>query len=168
MGFGLPYAIGSCLSNGRKRTILINGDGAFQLNIQELETVKRLNLPIKIFIWNNNGYASIRAMQRNIFEGHYVASEEGSGLTIPNLRKVAEAYEIQTFMARDNEEMVKILPQVLESDGPVLCELMILPEETVSPRVKSVKLENGSMISKPLEDMWPFLSENEINESIFI
>lgn len=159
MGFGLPYAIGACLANNKKRTILINGDGAFQLNIQELETIKRLNLPIKIFILNNNGYASIRAMQKNSFEGHYVASDENSGLTMPNLSKVARAYGLKTFSAKTNEEMIGILSKVLESREPILCELMVLPEETVSPRVKAIKLDDGSMMSKPLEDMWPFLSE---------
>lgn len=166
MGFGLPYSIGACLANNKKRTILINGDGAFQLNIQELETLARLNLPIKIFIWNNNGYASIRAMQRNTFDGHYVASEEGSGLSMPNISKVANAYGIKTFLAKNNEELVDILPKVLEYQGTVLCELMVLPEETVSPRVKAIKLENGNMISKPLEDMWPFLSEDELSKNI--
>lgn len=166
MGFGLPYSIGACLANDRKRTILINGDGAFQLNIQELETLARLNLPIKIFIWNNNGYASIRAMQRNTFDGNYVASEEGSGLTMPSLSKIANAYGIKTFVAKGNSEMVDILPKVLECEGTVLCELMVLPEETVSPRTKSIQLEDGSMISKPLEDMWPFLHEKEINENM--
>lgn len=168
MGFGLPYSIGACLANDKKRTILINGDGAFQLNIQELETLKRLNLPIKIFIWNNNGYASIRAMQKNTFEGHYVASEEGSGLTMPSISKVASAYGIKTYIAKNNGEMMDLLPQVLESEGPVLCELIVSPEETVSPRTKSIKLEDGSMISKPLEDMWPFLSTEEIEKNMVI
>lgn len=161
MGFGLPYSIGACLANNKKRTILINGDGAFQLNIQELETLARLNLPIKIFIWNNGGYASIRAMQRNTFDGHYVASEKQSGLTMPSLSKIANAYGIKTFIAKTNDEMVKLLPEVLESEGTVLCELIVSPDETVSPRTKSIKLENGSMISGALEDMWPFLDEKE-------
>lgn len=166
MGFGLPYSIGACLANDKRRTILINGDGAFQLNIQELETLKRLNLPVKIFIWNNNGYASIRAMQKNIFEGHYVACEDGCGLTMPSLSKIANAYGIKTFIARNNDEMEDVLPQVLNYKGPVLCELMVLPEETVSPRTKSIKLECGNMISKPLEDMWPFLDEEKIKENL--
>lgn len=162
MGFGLPYSIGACLANERRRTILINGDGAFQLNIQELETLARLQLPIKIFIWNNNGYASIRAMQRNMFNAHYVASNEESGLTMPNIRKIASAYGIKTFRVNNNDELKHILPQVLESEETVLCELIVLPEETVSPRIKSIKLKNGVMISKQLEDMWPFIDEEEI------
>lgn len=166
MGFGLPYSIGACIANDRKRTILINGDGAFQLNIQELETVSRLNLPIKMFIWNNNGYASIRSMQKNLFNENYVGSSEGSGLTMPDTSKVANAYNIKTYIARTNKEMEEILPYVLNYDGPVLCELIVSPEETISPRVKSVKLENGKMESKPLEDMWPFLDEKEKNNNI--
>ena len=157
MGFGLPYAIGSCIANGRRRTVLINGDGAFQLNIQELETLHRLGLPVKIFIWNNDGYASIRSMQRNNFEGHYVASDETSGLTMPDISKVAAAYGFKTYRIRTNEELDKMLPEIMKDNEPMLCELMVLPEETVSPRVKAVVGENGKMISGPLEMMWPYV-----------
>lgn len=157
MGFGLPYAIGSCIANDRRRTILINGDGAFQLNIQELETMHRLKLPVKMFIWNNDGYASIRAMQRNNFEGRYVASEEGSGLTLPNISKVAEAYGFKSYRVYNNKELDEVLPEIMAGDDPLLCELMVLPDETVSPRVKAIVGENGRMISGPLEKMWPFV-----------
>lgn len=160
MGFGLPYAIGSCLANNKRRTILINGDGAFQLNIQELETLHRLNLPVKMFIWNNAGYASIRSMQRNNFEGHYVASDPNSGLTMPAIRRVAEAYGFRTYQIRNNRELDAVLPEIMKDDVPLLCEIMVLPEETVSPRVKAIVGENGRMMSGPLEEMWPFLEES--------
>ena len=166
MGFGLPYAVGSCIANDRRRTILINGDGAFQLNIQELETLHRLKLPVKIFIWSNDGYASIRAMQRNNFEGHYVASEAGSGLTMPNISKVAQAYGFQTYRIHNNEELDKALPEMMKDDEPLLCELMVLPEETVSPRVKAIVGENGKMTSGPLEKMWPYEEGGMTNESL--
>lgn len=159
MGFGLPYAIGSCLANNKKRTILINGDGAFQMNLQELETVKRLQLPIKMFIWNNEGYASIRSMQRNTFDGHYVASGKSSGLEMPDICKVAAAYGIPVFRMKDNQEMEQILPEVLGKEGPVLCEVLISPEETVSPRTKSFRLPDGRMRSSLLEEMWPPVEE---------
>lgn len=159
MGFGLPYAIGSCIANDRRRTILINGDGAFQLNIQELETLHRLGLPVKIFVWNNDGYASIRSMQRNNFEGHYVASDRESGLTMPNLCNVAEAYGFKTYQIYDNGELDAMLPEIMKDDAPLFCELMVLPEETVSPRVKAIVGENGKMMSGPLEKMWPYLEE---------
>lgn len=155
MGFGLPYSIGSCIAHDRRRTVLINGDGAFQLNIQELETMHRLKLPVKMFIWNNDGYASIRAMQRNNFMGHYVASEAGSGLTMPNISKVAEAYGFKSYRIHNNNELDEMLPKMMADDEPLLCELMVLPEETVSPRVKAIVGENGKMTSGPLERMWP-------------
>ena len=157
MGFGLPYAIGSCIANEKRRTILINGDGAFQLNIQELETLRRLGLPVKMFIWNNGGYASIRAMQRNNFEGRYVASDKDSGLTMPDISRVAEAYGFKTYQIRNNAELDEALPEIMKDSAPLLCELMVLPEETVSPRVKAVVGENGKMTSGPLEKMWPYL-----------
>lgn len=157
MGFGLPYAIGSSIANDRRRTILINGDGAFQLNIQELETLHRLQLPVKMFIWNNDGYASIRSMQRNNFQGHYVASEAGSGLTMPDISKVAEAYGFKSYRIHNNKELDKMLPEIMADDELLLCELMVLPEETVSPRVKAIVGENGKMTSGPLENMWPYV-----------
>lgn len=156
MGFGLPYAIGSCIANNRRRTILINGDGAFQLNIQELETLHRLELPVKIFIWNNGGYASIRSMQRNNFEGRYVASDPKSGLTMPNVSKIAAAYGFKTYCISTNAELDEMLPRIMKDDEPMLCELMVLPEETVSPRVKAIVGPNGQMTSGPLEKMWPY------------
>lgn len=159
MGFGLPYAIGSCLANNKKRTILINGDGAFQMNIQELQTLVRLNLPVKIFIWSNGGYASIQSMQRNTFDGHYVASGKSSGLEMPDICAVAKGYNIPTFSVHNNVEMEQIVPKILEMQGTVLCELSISPEETVSPRTKSFRLPDGSMKSSLLEEMWPLVEE---------
>ncbi len=157
MGFGLPYAVGACIANGRKRTILINGDGAFQLNIQELETLHRLQLPVKIFIWNNGGYASIRSMQRNNFGGHYVASSMESGLSLPDISRVAQAYGFQTCTVHDNRGLDRLLPEIMADQKPVLCELMVLPEETVSPRVKASVGADGKMTSGLLERMWPYI-----------
>ena len=114
---------------------------------------------MKMFIWNNNGYASIRAMQRNNFSGHYVASEEGSGLTMPDISRVARAYGFKTYRIHDNDELDCLLPEIMDDNEPLLCELMVLPEETVSPRVKAIVGENGRMTSGPLERMWPYEEE---------
>jgi acetolactate synthase-1/2/3 large subunit len=157
MGFGLPYALGSCLANDRHRTILINGDGAFQLNIQELETIARLNLPIKIFIWNNSGYASIRSMQNNTFAGHQVASGESSGLTMPEITRVAQAYGIPTEQIRNNMELDEKLPRILADDKLMLCEIFIAQDDVVSPRTKTFRREDGTMESSKLEQMWPLV-----------
>ena len=155
MGFGLPYSIGACLANDMRRTILINGDGAFQMNIQELETLVRLQLPVKIFIWNNQGYASIRSMQNNNFGGFQVASGESSGLCMPDTVRVAEAYGLKTFRIVDNTQLEQHIQEVLDTAGPVLCELMISPDETVLPRTKTIVHEDGTLESYPLERMWP-------------
>ena len=155
MGFGLPYAIGSCLANGGRRTILINGDGAFQLNIQELETLHRLGLPVKMFIWCNGGYASIRGMQNNTFGGRHVASGADSGYTVPDIARVAEAYGIRTCRIRDNTELEEQLPQLLADDGQLLCEVCVAEDDVVSPRTKTFVREDGTLESSRLEHMWP-------------
>lgn len=155
MGFGLPYAIGACLANGGKRTVLINGDGAFQMNIQELETLVRLQLPVKIFIWNNSGYASIRNMQNNNFAGHHVASGEDSGLSMPDICKVANAYGIKTIQIRDNSELQQKMEEMFADDELLLCDVSVSPDDTVSPRTKTFVREDGTMESAKLENMWP-------------
>lgn len=159
MGFGLPYAIGACIACNKRRTVLINGDGAFQLNIQELETLKRLNLPIKIFVWLNEGYASIRNMQRNNFEGFYVASGPTSGLEMPAIGKVAAAYGIKTHRIKNNDEVGEILRKVLSEPGPLLCAVDVNPNEVVSPKSMAKRMPDGSMKSMPLDNMWPYLDE---------
>lgn len=163
MGFGLPYAIGACIASNRRRTILINGDGAFQLNIQELETVVRLKLPIKMFIFDNNGYGSIMAMQRNLFEGNYVGSEPGSGLTVPDVCAVAAAYGIRHERATDHRELPDAIDRTLRGDDPVLCSIKVSANHITAPKVQAMKLPDGGMVSKPLEDMWPFLSKEELS-----
>lgn len=155
MGFGLPYSIGACLANDRRRTILINGDGAFQLNIQELETLHRLQLPVKIFLWDNGGYASIRSMQRNNFGGHYVASSVESGFSVPDTAKVAAAYGFKTYCIHNNAELDEMLPLILEDEDAVFCQLKTSQDEVLMPRVKAYKTPDGSMKSGTLEEMWP-------------
>lgn len=155
MGFGLPYSIGACVANGNRRTILINGDGAFQLNIQELETLHRLKLPVKMFIWNNSGYASIRSMQNGNFDGRYVACGVDCGYSVPDISAIAKAYGFRTHILRNNEEIDNDLGELLSDDSPLLCEIITSPTETVWPRVKAMITPDGSMKSGRLEEMWP-------------
>ncbi|SVE13546.1 uncharacterized protein METZ01_LOCUS466400, partial [marine metagenome] len=168
MGFGLPYAIGSCIAMKGRRTILINGDGGFQLNIQELETVKRLNLPIKIFIWDNGGYDSIRNTQRNLFDGFLVGADSSSGFTLPDVIAIAKAYKFRTAEISTNSELKRGIAKVLSGDDPVLCNIIVKRNHLTMPRVKAMKLPDGNMISKPLEDMWPYLPPEEIDENMKI
>ena len=168
MGFGIPASIGGCLASGKRRTICIDGDGGFQLNVQELETVKRLNLPIKFFVLNNQGYASIRATQRNYFGGHFVASTYSSGLTLPDIMKIARAYGIPAFRIEDNTRVRQKVRKVLKADGPVVCEVISSPDQATAPRVSSKQLQDGSMVSAPLEDLWPFLDREEFKSNMVI
>ncbi|MDO8673370.1 MAG: thiamine pyrophosphate-binding protein [Dehalococcoidia bacterium] len=168
MGFGLPASIGACLASGRKRTICVNGDGGFHLNIQELETIKRLNLPIKLFVLNNGGYVSIRFTQRNYFGGNYVGSGESSGLTLPDIVKIATAYGLATARIDSHNEIRQQVREVLETPGPVICEVIAMDDLPTAPRMSSAAGADGSMVSKPLEDLWPFLGREEFRANMII
>ena len=168
MGFGLPASIGGCLASGRKRTISVDGDGGFQLNIQELETVGRLGLPIKFFVLNNEGYASIRATQNNHFHGHLVGSDASSGLTLPDLLKIGAAYGLATARITENSGLRDGIRGVLDQPGPVLCEVVVAPDQSIGPRVSSVVRADGSIVSRPLEDLWPFLDREELRANLLI
>jgi len=162
MGFGLPAGFGACLASGGRRTISIIGDGGLQHNIQEFETIARLRLPLKIFILNNNGYASIRNMQRAHFKGNLVACDPSSGLTLPDIGKVARAYGLATRRIVDQSDLTSEVADVLDSEGTVVCEVMIDPEMPTAPRMSSQALPDGRMVSKPMEDLWPFLDREEL------
>jgi acetolactate synthase-1/2/3 large subunit len=166
MGFGLPYAIGSSLAMAGRRTILINGDGAFQLNIQELETVRRLKLPIKMFILDNGGYMSIVNTQRGMFDGFIVGADASSGFTLPDTCAIAEAYKLRKMEILSNREVKAGIKDVLKSDGPILCRVSVRRDQIIAPRVRSMKLPDGRMESKPLEDMWPYLPPEELAQNL--
>ena len=168
MGFGLPYAIGSCLAMNKRRTILVNGDGAFQLNIQELETVRRLHLPIKMFIFDNGGYGSIVTTQRNMFNGFLVGANIESGYTLPDICDIAKAYKIRTEEILTNGELVAGIAEVKAGNDPVLCHVEVKRDHLTMPKVQAMKLPNGDMISKPLEDMWPYLPPEELAENMMV
>lgn len=168
MGFGIAAPIGACLAGGRRRTISIDGDGGFIMNVQELETLRRLNLPVKLFILNNNGYGSIRTSQRNYFQGHYVASDPSSGLTLPEWRLVAESYRLPFLRIENHEALRDGIASTLAADGPALCEVMITPDQATMPRVTSKQRADGTMVSAPMEDMAPFLDREEFNANMLV
>jgi acetolactate synthase-1/2/3 large subunit len=168
MGYGLPYAIGVCLGKERRRTICVDGDGGFQFNIQELETVARLQLPIKFFVLNNNGYASIRASQRNWFGNAQIGCDAATGMTIPDLSKVAAAFGLKTAVIDDQHDLPASVRAVLETEGPVVCDVRVIPEESREPRLSSMQRSDGSLVSKPLEDMFPFLDRAEFLSNMII
>lgn len=166
MGFGLPASIGACLASGRSRTILVDGDGGFQLNIQELATLRRLGLPVKVFVIDNNGYGSIRSSQRRHFGGHLVGADASSGLQLPDLVRVAEAYGIRTARAANHAVLHDVLVEVLQGDDPVICVVAGDEDEVAEPRVTSRVLPDGSMQSPPLEDLSPLLPDEELRKAL--
>lgn len=168
MGFGLPATIGACLASGKKRTVCVNGDGGFMMNIQELETLHRLQLPIKIFVLSNSGYAQIHTTQTNVFGGHFVACVEDSHLSIPNISNVAKGFGLNTVQIYNNSELKTKVKQVLEMNGPVICEVFVPIDLSAQPKQVSYKRKDGQMESLPLEFMNPQLSDDEMIENMIV
>lgn len=168
MGYGLPGAIGDCIGSGSRRTICVDGDGGFQFNIQELETVARLKLPIKFFVLNNDGYASIRASQRNFFGSPQIGCDAANGLTVPDLCKVAAAFGLSTARIESQAGLREQVRRVIETPGPVVCDVMVIPDEVRGPRLSSKQMPDGSMVSLPLEDLWPFLDREEFRANMIV
>jgi acetolactate synthase-1/2/3 large subunit len=168
MGFGIPSALGACIASGGRRTICVNGDGGFQMNIQELETIKSRNLPVKFFVLNNRGYGSIRNTQRNYFDGFYVGSSPESGVSLPDVLSVGRAYGYDVFSIRDNTEIHETVRKVLESGGPAICEVKLDPGEGLSFRASSFIRPDGTAVSRPVEDLYPFLPRKEFYHNMYV
>ncbi len=168
MGYGFPSAIGACLAGGGRRTVGVNGDGGFVMNIQELETLRRLNLPVKLFVLCNRGYGAIQATQTNIFDRHFVDCNEESGLTLPHIGKVAEAFGVKTLSIRNNGELKEKVAEALGYDGPVIVEVFTPITLTAQPKQVSYKRKDGQMESLPLEYLNPPIPEEELRENMLI
>jgi acetolactate synthase-1/2/3 large subunit len=166
MGLGLPAAIGAAVASGR-RTICVEGDGGFQMNVQELATVERLGLPIKIFVVNNDGYASIRTSQNGYFK-LLVGADRTSGMTLPDLEAVTKAYGLSFIRISDKTQLKGKIRQVLEGNEPVVCEVMVSSQEERIPRATSFQKPDGSMGSKPLEDLYPYLPREEFLANMLV
>lgn len=168
MGYGLPSSIGACLAGGKKRTVGVNGDGGFVMNIQELETIRRMGLPIKLFVLCNDGYGAIVATQTNLFAANYVACNEQSKLSLPNIARVAEAFGLKTVIINDNSELDAKVAEALDYDGPVIVEVHTPIGLTARPKQISYKRSDGQMESLPLEFMAPVISDEEMRENMII
>ncbi|AXC11524.1 hypothetical protein ACPOL_2200 [Acidisarcina polymorpha] len=168
MGFGIAASIGVCMANGRRPVVCVDGDGGFQFNIQELETVSRLQLPITFFVLNNDGYASIRISQTAFFGTPRIGCNRETGQSLPDIGKVAQAYGLKTDIIRDQSDLRADLRRVLARGGPLVCDTMVLPDELRAPRLSSVQRPDGSFVSKPLEDLYPFLPREEFLSNMLI
>ena len=168
MGYDLPAAIGACFANGKKDTICVTGEGSLQMNIQELQTIIHNKLPIKIFVLNNAGYISIRNTQNNFFKGHKVGSDKDSGVSFPNIVKLAEVYGFEACRIENQLNLKGELEEILSKPGAVVCEIMLSPTEKMEPKLSSKIKPDGKMVSKPLEDMFPFLLREEFYKNMII
>lgn len=161
MGYDLPAAIGAAVANKHGRTVLVTGDGSLQMNIQELQTIVTNKLPIKIFVLENEGYLAIKTTQKSFFGGHFTGSNPASGVTCPSLEKIATAYGIAYVSCSENGDALKeAINMTLTSDGPMICEIHMHPEQTLFPKSASFMDENGKMTSAPLDRMAPFMNED--------
>lgn len=168
MGYTLPAAIGVSAAIGDKRVMAITGDGSLQQNIQEIQTIIHYNLPIKIFIWNNDGYLSIRASQKNYFDERYIGEGTRSGVSIPDTLKICAAYGLKAERVSELSNLDCAIQTALDYPGPYLLEVLTPPEQPIIPTVSSRINSDGSMSSRPLEDMAPFLSREEYRENLLI
>lgn len=170
MGYGLPAAIGTCIGGGWRETICLEGDGSIMMNLQELQTIRTNRLPIKIFLINNRGYHSIRITQTNLF-GHHTKvgiGPESGDVSFPEFKKIAEAFGYRYFSVHSNAEMKTVVDEVLKLEGPVFAEIFTDTKQVWEPKSSTKRLEDGSLVSPPLEDLAPFLPREELEKVMVI
>ncbi len=167
MGYDLPAAIGACFATG-KQVVCLAGDGSLQMNIQELQTVVHHRLPLKLFVLDNGGYISIRQTQDSFFGGHHVGTDRSSGISFPDIVKVAQAYGLPARRLSTMDGLAGQLRELLAEDGPCVCQVVLPIDYKFSPKLSSEKKPDGRMVSKPLEDMFPFLDRNELRENMLV
>lgn len=165
MGYGFPAALGACIGMEGKRIICIDGDGSFQMNIQELQTVVYNKLNMKIIYLNNNGYQSIRQTQTNLFNPPLVGVCDGNGLNFPDMSKIAWAYGIPYIKIDNINEAKKLVRKMLDTEGPVICEIILDSSQNFEPKLSSKVLPDGRIVSPPIDDMYPFLDRSEYAEN---
>lgn len=164
MGTGLPESIGACLADNRQTVICLSGDGSMQFNIQELQTVLNYNLPVKIFVMNNQGYLAIRHTQKAFLESNFAGSSDNGGVKLPDFKKVAQAYGIETVLIKNNSEIDRGIESMMSNSKPMLCELIVNPEQDLICTQTFKANPDGTFSPRPLEDMAPLLDRDEFNK----
>ena len=165
MGWGLPAAVGACIAHGKKRTICLSGEGGLMMNIQELATMVHHKLPIKLFIYNNGGYLTIKQTQILGFKGRIMGADKKSGLSFPNYKKIAQAHKFKYFKISNHNDLNKMIKKILHLRQATICELIMDPNEEQIPKAINKRDAKGISVPTELEDMYPFLSKKELNEN---
>jgi acetolactate synthase-1/2/3 large subunit len=168
MGYGLAAAIGACLGNGSQSTVAVESDGSLMLNLQELATLKGLNLPLKLIVMDNQGYASIRNTQRNYFQSRFIATGSEGGLHLPDLGAVAEAMGLPCVRLNSPEGLESSLKTIMAAKGPQVCVVRLVADESLWPKASALPQPDGSMLSMPLEDMTPLLELAELEAEMLV
>jgi acetolactate synthase I/II/III large subunit len=166
MGYDLPAAIGAAFARPGKRVICLAGDGSLQLNLQELQTLVQYQLPLKLFVLNNNGYVSIRLSQANMFK-RLTGESAQSGVSFPDIVKIAQAYGLPV-MRIGYDQLESGIQSTLQRPGPMICDVLLDPDQPFEPRVSARQLPDGKIVSANLEDMSPFLDEQEFAENMLV
>ena len=179
MGYDLPAAIGACMAAhdpefegdgySQHDIILLTGEGSIQMNLQELQTIIHHKMPVKIFLINNGGYHSIRQTQRNFFGEPLVGiGVDSHDLSFPDMAKLAPAYGYPYVAAYHNEELADAVEKTLAMEGPVICELFVTTDQNFEPKSSAKRLPDGTLVSPPLEDLSPFLPDEEMDKLMII
>lgn len=169
MGYDLPAAIGACVAEGGADIVCLSGDGSIQMNLQELQTIRTNRLPVKIFVINNNGYHSIRQTQTNFFGEPYVGiGPQSHDLEFPDMEKIAYAYGYPYFRCESNDKLPETIRHALAEEGAVICEVVVSTDQNFEPKSATKRLEDGTLVSPPLEDLAPFLDRDTFRKEMII
>ena len=168
MGYDLPAAIGACFAAGGRDVVCLAGDGSLQMNIQEFQTIIHHQLPLKLFVLSNNGYISIRQTNQAFFGGHLTGCDSSSGVSFPDITRVAAAYGLPTTVIDSHDHLDEKIAAVLATPGPMVCDIRLQHDYIFEPKLSSKKLPDGRMVSKPLEDMYPFLDRDEFSSNMLV
>jgi acetolactate synthase-1/2/3 large subunit len=168
MGCGLPYAIGACFANKKKDIINLNCDGGMMLNLQELQTVAHHNLPIKIFVFNNDGYLMIKHTQKSLFKGRYVGVDNKSGISCPNYSQIASAFNIKYFSIKTWKDFFNVIPTINKEKCPIICDVFMDPEQSFYPKLSLTLAADNKIVSPPLEDLSPLLDRKRFFSEMII
>ena len=168
MGCGLPYAIGACFANKKKNIINLNCDGGMMLNLQELQTIAHHNLPIKIFVFNNDGYLMIKHTQKSLFKGRYVGVDNKSGISCPDYFKIASAFNIKYFAIKTWKDFFNVIPVINKEKCPIICDVFMDPEQSFYPKLSLTLAADNKIVSPPLEDLSPLLDRKQLFSEMII
>jgi len=168
MGYGLPAAIGASIASNYGEVMCLNCDGGMMLNLQELQTIVHYNLPIKLFIFNNDGYLMIKHTQTALFKGNRIGVDKATGVSCPDFSKLATAFDIPSYQIRDWDTCDDILEKVQSTNGPVICEVFMHPNQLFSPKLGWTVLPDGTQVSSPLEDLSPLIPGDKLDKAMII